>query len=46
MEFDTKRQLELYADKKRADVYWERQPWTVSYPVPADRVLARRIRSR
>jgi hypothetical protein len=28
--FDTKRQLELYADKKRADIYCERQPFTAS----------------
>jgi hypothetical protein len=39
MEIDTIRELQIYAAKKRADVHWERQPWTVSYPVPADRVL-------
>jgi hypothetical protein len=41
MEFDTMRELQIYTDKKRADIYWERQPWTVSYPVPADRMLTR-----
>jgi hypothetical protein len=33
-EFDNQRQLDLYVATKRLDIHWERQPWTVSYPVP------------
>jgi hypothetical protein len=31
IEFDMRYELEHYADKKKADVYWWQQPWTVSY---------------
>jgi hypothetical protein len=30
LEFDRLRELEGYADQKRADLYWWSQPWTVS----------------
>jgi hypothetical protein len=30
IEFNYKREVEEHADKKKADLYWWSQPWTVS----------------
>ena len=31
-EFRTARELQLHAERKRADIYWWQQPWTVTQP--------------